>query len=104
MATDRIRVILLVLLIVFMLAGWVLATVLFVRARADASRIADLEATNKELRDGNIALRESVDRFERERSEIYRRFEEAIGGAKGAALDALKTVDRIIELSKEIGN
>ena len=98
------KVVLLIILIVIAIAGWVVAGILIFRASADAVRIADLEATNKQLQDGNIALGKTVADYERERSSLYRQFEDAIGGAKGHAGEALKTVDRLLELSKDIGN
>jgi hypothetical protein len=101
---DKVRAVVLVILVLLMLGGWICSTVLFIRSAESASRVADVEATNKKLSDENRGLRETVGRFESERPAIYRQFEEAIGGAKGYTLDALATVDRLLELSKEIGN
>ena len=98
------KTIAIIVLIVLLIIVCTIAGVLAFRTIADAVRVADLEATNKQLQDGNTALGKTVADYERGRSEIYRQFEEAISGAKGHAESALATVDRLLELSEKIGN
>ena len=78
--------------------------ILLISQGRSASRIADLEAGMAEFDAENQRLEELVEGFEAERSEIYRRFEEAINGAEGHADKFGESLDRLDEIHNRIRN
>jgi len=76
----------------------------FIGQRRSTSRIADLETGMAEFAAENKRLEKLIEGFEGERSEIYRRFEEAISGAEGHAGRFGESLDRLDEIHSRIRN
>lgn len=109
-----VKVVLLILLIVFCIAGWVCTTILFINKGADATEIDGLRTQidllgqkNRDFEDLNKRFDEisrERDSLKRERDGLARGLQETTVGAGGDIQEAIRRVRECKELAKQIRN